>query len=72
MAVDPDPLPRDRSDAPSRGAEAAGENGLAQEVTAGKDPATPFIALGGTALLIAVLFAVAVGIAALAYVLASG
>ena len=39
------------------------------EVEAGRDPKTPFVALGGTALVIAVLFLVAMGIAALAYVL---
>ena len=68
-----DPVSGDSNETRSpRTDEQGEEGGLAREVTAGKDPATPFIALGGTALLIAVLFVLAVGIAVLAYVIASG
>ena len=42
------------------------ENSVAE----GKSGSTPFIALGGTALIIAVLFLVALGVVVLAYVLA--
>jgi hypothetical protein len=46
-------------------------DGIAQEVAKGKDAATPFVALGGTALVIGALFALALGIVVLAYVLGS-
>jgi len=39
-------------------------------VAEGKSGATPFVALGGTALIIAVLFLVALGAVVLAYLLA--
>ena len=42
------------------------ENSVAE----GKSGSTPFIALGGTALILAVLFLVALGVVVLAYVLA--
>lgn len=47
------------------------EQQTTSEVQSGRDPKTPFVALGGTALGILALFIVAVGIAALAYVLGS-
>ena len=43
---------------------------LEQEVAAGENEATPFIALGSVIVVIATLFAVALALAVVAYVLA--
>ncbi len=41
------------------------------EIKGGRHPATPVALLGGTAMTLLILFAVAVGIAAIAYVMGS-
>ena len=46
------------------------DRSLEQEIAAGRSPATPFLMLGSVVGVIAVLVAIALGLAALAYFLA--